>query len=287
MAVKIVVLGSSSINIKGYPEGEFNPEKDNFGRIEISYGGSGKKMAEYLGDLNITPNFITTINNNVLGSDLKSKLDESGVDTNYLLPVNSGGMIKTMTLIDDKGDLRSQIIEKPDISHLEKYIQKYGEKFSREFDVLLMELELSKKIMKKVITSFKKNKKKIYIYSTNLTQEDIDYSIFEGVECLLLNEKSAGILMGCEVSEMEIHQIQKTFKEFIMNNSIRRGIIVLHNRGTVLYDNVLNQSSFIEAHNERLVKLFSENELLFSSVVSELLKGVDLRNAVTQEDIGK
>ncbi len=280
MAEKIAVLGSTVIEVRGYAEGDFRHKESQEGKIEISYGGPGKRMAENLGKLKLSPNFISTNESNDFGSDLRIKLEENGVDTSYLLPVKSGGVGKSISISNNLGEISHYLKELRDNSHLEKYLEKYGEKFAREFDVLLLELELGEELSKKVINDFKKNKKKIFIYSMDLINKYSDYSIFEDVECILLSEESARVLLDCDVDSMEIHQIQKSFKEFIKINSARRGIIVLHQRGTVFYDNVLNQSNFLETHNEEDTSPIINNELLFSSVIAKLLKEEDLRDAI-------
>ncbi len=117
-----------------------------------------------------------------------------------------------MSFIDSKGDLISALTQRPEISHLEKYIEKYGEKFAKEFDILVLELDLSEKISKKIISSFNKNNKKIFIYSANLTEKYADFSLFSNTECVVLSEKSAGVLLGTDINSLEFHQIQKNLK---------------------------------------------------------------------------
>ena len=283
MSLKIAVVGSSFLDFKGYPEGEFNLKKNNYGVVDVAFGGVGRNIAENLGKLSVPASFISTIDNNSFGVNLKEQLEESGIDTTYLLPINSGGMGRWISLIDKNGDLISTLTQQPDISYLEKYIEKYGEKFAKEFDVLLLELDLSEKISKKIISFFKKNKRKIFIYSANMEKSYSDNLIFEDVECLVLNEKSAEKVLLCDIANMEIHQIQKTLKEFIQNNSIKRGIITLYKRGTVFYDNVLNQSSFIEESEGGSFNLVGEGEMLFSMVSAKLLKDFPLKDAVRME----
>lgn len=284
MSAKIAVIGSSFLDFKGYTQGELDLKKNNLGNIEISYGGVGKNIADNLGRFKLVPSFISTIDNNTYGSDLKVKLEESGVDTNYLLPINSGGMGRWMSFIDKNGDLISALTQRPEISHLEKYIEKYGEKFAKEFDILVLELDLSEKISKKIIGAFNKYNKKIFIYSANLIEKYSELSLFSDAECVVLSDKSAGVLLGADINSLEIHQIQKNLKEFIQNNSVKRGIITLYKRGTVFYDNILNQSSFIEASEGGLVNLTGEGEILFSKVVANLLKGMDLKDSVGKKE---
>ncbi len=283
MSAKISVVGTSFLDFKGFPEEEFNLKKNNYGKIEVSFGGVGRNIVENLGKLNLSPSFISTIDNNAFGFSMKEELEELGVDTKYLLPINSGGMGRWMSFIDMNGDLISAVTQVPEISQLEKYIEKYGEKFAKEFDVLALELDLNEKISRKLISSFKKNNKKIFVYSANTENKFSDNSIFEEIECLVFNEKSASILLSSDMLNMEIHQIQKTLKEFIQNNSAKRGIITLYKRGTVFYDNVLNQSSFIEASDGGLINLIGEGELLFSTVIANLLNGLPLKDAVRME----
>ena len=283
MSLKIAVVGSSFLDFKGYPEGEFNLKKNNYGVVDVAFGGVGRNIAENLGKLSVPASFISTIDNNSFGVNLKEQLEESGIDTTYLLPINSGGMGRWISLIEKNGNLISALTQVPDITHLEKYIEKYGEKFAKEFEVLILELDLSEKITKKLIGAFKKNNKKIFVYSANLEKEYSDNLIFEEVECLFLNEKSAEVILSCDVSNMEIHQIQKTLKEFIQNYSVKRGIITLYKRGTVFYDNVLNQSSFIEESEGGSVNLVGEGEMLFSMVTVNLLKDLPLKDAVRME----
>lgn len=283
MSLKIAVVGSSFLDFKGYPEGEFNLKKNNYGVVDVAFGGVGRNIAENLGKLSVPASFISTIDNNSFGVNLKEQLEESGIDTTYLLPINSGGMGRWISLIEKNGNLISALTQVPDITHLEKYIEKYGEKFAKEFEVLILELDLSEKITKKLIGAFKKNNKKIFVYSANLEKEYSDNLIFEEVECLFLNEKSAEVILSCDVSNMEIHQIQKTLKEFIQNYSVKRGIITLYKRGTVFHDSVLNQSSFIEESEGGSVNLVGEGEMLFSMVTVNLLKDLPLKDAVRME----
>jgi len=189
-------------------------------------------------------------------------------------------MGRWMSIIGNDNKLVSSLTQLPDNSHMEKYVEKYGEKFSKEFDTLVLELDLSEKISKKIINIFRKNKRKLFIYSANLRDEYTDKSIFEDVECLFFNERSASTFLDCNISEMEIHQIQKTFKEFIQNSSAKRGIITLYERGTVFYDNVLNQSNFIESSEGGNVNQIGEGEVLFSKVIADLLNGIDLKDAM-------
>jgi len=283
LSLKIAVVGSSFLDFKGYPEGEFNLKKNNYGVVDVAFGGVGRNIAENLGKLSVPASFISTIDNNSFGVNLKEQLEESGIDTTYLLPINSGGMGRWISLIEKNGNLISALTQVPDITHLEKYIEKYGEKFAKEFEVLILELDLSEKITKKLIGAFKKNNKKIFVYSANLEKEYSDNLIFEEVECLFLNEKSAEVILSCDVSNMEIHQIQKTLKEFIQNYSVKRGIITLYKRGTVFHDSVLNQSSFIEESEGGSVNLVGEGEMLFSMVTVNLLKDLPLKDAVRME----
>lgn len=283
----IAVFGSSVIEVKGYLEEELGNEKNYSGKVEISYGGSGKKIAENLGKIALSPVYISTTDSSNFGSEIKVQLEDSNVNTNYLLPVKAGGVGKSMSFVNKKGEIFYGVKENLEISHLETYIEKYGEKFSREFSNLILELELSEKISKKLISNFKKNKSKIFIYSIDLVDKPSDYSLFEEVECLMMSEKSAASLLECQLASMEIHQIQKTFKEFIKNNNAKRGIIVLYKRGIIFYDNVLNQSNFIECNDEEGLKMNNDEELLFSSIISGVLKGIELRDILVKEEIFK
>ena len=281
MPDKIAVIGSSFIDCKSYLKDVYDPQGKNYGKTEFVHGGIGRNIAENMADLDCEVSFISTIDNSSFGLDMAEKLKNKGVETEHLLPVKEGAMGIWTAMINHEGLLQCSVTQLPDFGHLEKYLEKYAEKFAKFYPAVLLELDMSEKITSKVISAFKKHKRNIFVYGSNPDKAVSDHNLYSHISCIVVNEDVAAKMLGQDIRQMEVHIIQKALKEFIQQHEIERGIITLNKRGSVFYDNLSNQSGYIEPIETEVIDTSGAGEALFAATTAAVLQGLSLKDAVT------
>ena len=63
---KIVVIGTTFVDIKGYPLSEYIPNGRNAGRIEFFHGGVGRNIAEDVANMGGSVCFVSTADDSML-----------------------------------------------------------------------------------------------------------------------------------------------------------------------------------------------------------------------------
>ncbi len=280
MSEKIAVIGSSFVDCKSYLQEEYNPQGRNYGTVEVVHGGIGRNIAVNMADLEFNVSFISTIDNSSFGHDFLEKLNKKNINTEHILPINDKGMGFWMAIVNPDGLLQTSVTQLPDIKHLETYIDKYAEKFARLYQTVLLELDLSEKITSKMINACKKNKRSLFVYSANAEFAITDDSLLQDLACFVINEEVASKMFDEDVADIEVHIVQKRLKEFVQNHNIQRGIVTLSQRGSVFYDNLHNQSGYIEPFEVTVVDTSGAGEALFSATAAGLLQGVILKDAI-------
>ena len=86
----IVVIGAVFVDIKGYPEGFFNPKDRNVGRVEHIHGGGGRNVAEDIANCELRPTFVSLVDKSGAGEDVIRKLGTHKVNTDYIRKTRNG-----------------------------------------------------------------------------------------------------------------------------------------------------------------------------------------------------
>ena len=84
---KVIVIGTIFLDIKGYPEGKFDPSGRNAGRISYVHGGVGRNAAVDLAGLGCRPVFISMCEDDAFGKDIMANLKSCGLNTEYIINI--------------------------------------------------------------------------------------------------------------------------------------------------------------------------------------------------------
>ena len=66
----IVVIGSTFVDIKGYPMGQYIPDGRNAGSIENVHGGVARNVVENIANIELRPSFVSLVDDNGAGLDV-------------------------------------------------------------------------------------------------------------------------------------------------------------------------------------------------------------------------
>ena len=63
----IVVIGTSFVDLKGFPDNVYIPKGRNAGRVEIIHGGVGRNVVEDIANVELEPKFVSLIDKSEMG----------------------------------------------------------------------------------------------------------------------------------------------------------------------------------------------------------------------------
>ena len=77
----ITVIGTTFVDIKGYPFSEFIPAGRNAGRIIEVHGGVSRNIVEDIANIGLTCTYVSTVDESGIGAGVISRLGEHGCNT--------------------------------------------------------------------------------------------------------------------------------------------------------------------------------------------------------------
>lgn len=101
----VLVIGASSLDVKGYSQGSLEKGTSNRGRIRSSLGGVARNIAENLACLGVPTILISAVGDDGSGKRLLAQTTDSGVDTSHVLIDPEGRTGSYMAILDRQGGL--------------------------------------------------------------------------------------------------------------------------------------------------------------------------------------
>ena len=156
----IVVIGAVFVDIKGFPEDIYIPDGRNAGRIEYIHGGVSRNVVEDIANIELRPTFLGIVDDSALGSDVIHKLQNHKVNTEYMLTIPNG-MGTWLAVFDHSGNLAGSISQRPNLMPILDLLEEKGDEIFANADSVIVEVDMDRDIIKKVVALSKKHNKKL------------------------------------------------------------------------------------------------------------------------------
>jgi len=238
--LKIIVVGTIFLDIKGYADGDFKTASRNIGRIEYVHGGVGRNVAEDLAALGCRPVFISMSEDNPFGRDIVKRLNDAGVNTDYIMNVPEG--IGTwMAIFNNDNDVYASISKRQDLRPLISVLEEKGDEIFSGCQGLMLEMDVDENLVRKVFELAEKYRVDVYgvISNMDIAKQRLEY--IRKTRCFICNRYEAGILFDCHFPADDPAAVLKTLKEQMRRLSISCMIVTLDKDGSVY---AVNRSSF-------------------------------------------
>ena len=189
----IVVIGTVFVDIKGFPDDVYNPTGRNAGRVETVHGGVGRNVAEDIANVELRPRFVSVVDDTASGTEVLHKLQNHKVNTDYVLR-RPDGMGIWLAVFDNTGDLAGSISKRPDMDDLVTLLDEKGDEIFADADSIVVEIDMDKEIIKRVIHYAQKYGKKLFAVVSNMVIASQRRDFLHHIDCFVCNVQEAGIL---------------------------------------------------------------------------------------------
>ena len=274
------VIGVVFLDIKGFPYGSYDPRGTNLGNIVMTHGGVARNVAENLANLGENVDMITMVDDDALGNEMKSRLEEAGVSLENAIITPRKGMGMWLAVFNEQNDLTGSISHMPKPDLMEKAFFEKGEEMIQNADTVVLEMDVSEKLAERVIELCNRYHKKVYVIVANmrviLARRDLMYK----TSCVILNEIEAGRLFDANLQHLTPDQMLASAKPLAEKAGIRQMVVTMGVSGCVYMD----FERLFFGHCPPIPTVVQDTtgagDAFFSATVTALSNGKSLEDAV-------
>ncbi len=275
----MLVIGAVFVDVKGFAREKYMPEGRNVGDVQVVAGGVCRNVAENLVKLGQPVQFVSMVDDNALGRDVREGLEAIGVDASHVIAADRG-MGMWLAILDEKGDLAGSISRQPEFSPLEAYLDAHGEAIMAVTDGLVLEFDMNAAIAEKVMVLAERFDKPVYSIVGNMgvILKHTDY--LQRVACFICNEMEAGRLFDMDLTRIPPGDMLSVLRVESARRGIPRMVVTMGGQGSVYVDNRTGECGICPAEHVNVVDTTGAGDAFFSAAVAALMRGRPLSEAV-------
>lgn len=273
----IVVIGSTFVDIKGFPQDAYIPDGRNVGHIEYVHGGVSRNVAEDIANVELRPTYVGIVDNTPLGDAVIQKLQNHKVNTDYVLSLPDG-MGTWLAIFDNNGDVAGSISQRPNMMPLLDVLEEKGDEIFENADSIIVEVDLDSLIIKKVLQLSKKYNKKVYGVVSNMSIAAERRDLMKKFNCVICNQLEAGILFADDYSKKTPEELSNIISDKAMSAKFPSIIVTMGSQGAV-YADCNGLKGVCPAKKIQVKDTTGAGDAFFAGVVIGLTYGKDLASS--------
>lgn len=276
----IALFGTIFMDIKGFSAHTYDPVGRNVGAIKFIHGGVGRNVAENLGVLRMPVTFVSTLDDNANGAEVIRRLEKNQINTACVKRVEKAGMGLWMAILDQQGNLAGSISQMPDLKIFEAFVEEHGEEIIAKATHVVAEIDLNEAIARKVIAFAKVLGRPVYGIPGNLEVALHHKEILSDLECFICNDIEAAKIFDAALDLNDVEQIKIELAKFVQATKVRSMIVTMGDKGAVYYQLGMKEAAYQKVKPVTMVDSTGAGDAFFSGVVSALVKGSTIGEAV-------
>lgn len=274
----IVVLGAVFVDIKGFPEDVYIPDGRNAGKVEYVHGGVSRNVVEDIANIELRPTFLGIVDHSALGEEVIHKLQRHKVNTEYMQTV-PGGMGTWLAVFDHDGDVAGSISQRPDLTPILTILEEKGDEIISQCDSVVIEVDMEKEIVKKVVLLCEKYNKKLYGVVSNMSIAIERRDFLQKFDCFICNQQEAGMFFSDDYNDKTPDEMQDILADCLKHANISSMVVTMGGQGAVFADkNGLR--GFCPARSVQVKDTTGAGDSFCAGVASGLTYGNTLKEAV-------
>lgn len=231
----IVVIGATFMDIKGFPEGLYIPDGRNVGRVEQIHGGVARNVAEDIANVELRPTFVSIVDDTPLGEAVVRKLRNHKVNTDYIL-TRADGMGVWLAVFDNHGDVAGSISRRPNMLPLVDLLESKGDEIFAAADSVVLEVDLDKEIVKKVLELAQRHGCKRFALISNMSIAVERRDFLQKFDCFICNRQEAGMFFVDDYTGRTREEMSEILSEKVRQAKIPAMVVTLGAEGAVYAD---------------------------------------------------
>ena len=275
----MLVIGAVFVDVKGFSNGTYLPEGTNVGDVQVTAGGVCRNVAENLARMGEDVRFLSMVDDNAMGRDVRDSLAALGIDTEHVLSAERG-MGMWLAILDEHGDLRGSVSRQPDFRSLESYIEERGEALVSECDGIVLGYDTNAAITARILHLAEQHDKPVYGLVGNMGVILHHPEYLRRSACFICNENEAGRLFNRPIEGMTPEALLPLLVQESRNAGIPAMVITMGPDGAVYVDHRSGEFGRCPAMSVDMVYSTGAGDAFFTGVAAMLSKKRPLSQAV-------
>lgn len=276
--MSIVVMGSAFMDVKGFPLDEYIPTGRNAGRVEYVHGGVGRNVAEDIANVELRPIYLGIVDDTPLGAAVLQKLKNHKVNCDYTLTIPDG-MGTWLAVFDNNGDVAGSISKRPNMFPLLGVLENKGDEIFAQAESVVLEVDLDKAVVKKVLELCEKHGTKAYGLVSNMSIAIQRRDFLQKFDCFICNQLEAGQLFLEEYEEKTPEEMRDILAEKVQRANIPSMVVTMGGQGAVYADRKGNKG-ICPAKNVVVKDTTGAGDAFCSGVVIGLTYGKTMEESI-------
>lgn len=231
----IVVIGAAFVDIKGFPQDNYIPNGRNVGRVEYIHGGVARNVVEDIANVELRPTYLGIVDDTPMGEAVVQKLRNHKVNCDYVMTIPDG-MGTWLAVFDNNGDVAGSISKRPNMLPLVDLLEEKGDEIFANADAAVLEVDLDKALVKKVLELAKKHGKKLFALVSNMSLAAERRDFLKQFDCFICNKQEAGMFFFDDYSGKSREEMCDILAEKVVQAQIPAMVVTLGGEGAVYAD---------------------------------------------------
>lgn len=228
----IVVIGAAFMDIKGFPQDTYFANGRNVGRIEYVHGGVARNVVEDIANAELRPTFLGIVDDGPMGAAVLQKLKNHKVDVEHVLTLPDG-MGTWLAVFDNNGDVAGSISKRPDMLPLVTLLEEKGDAIFGGADSVVLEVDLDKPIVKKVVELAARHRIPLYGLVSNMSIAAERRDLLQQFSCFICNQQEAGLLFLDDYAGISPQEMCDILAEKVVAARIPAMVVTMGAEGAV------------------------------------------------------
>ncbi len=274
----IVVIGTSFVDIKGFPEDAYIPTGRNVGRVEYIHGGVARNVVEDIANVELRPTYVGTVDDSPMGQDVLMKLKKHKVNCDYVV-CHPDGLGLWLAVFDNNGDVAGSISKRPNAYPIVDLLERRGDEIFSQAHSVVLQVDLHKDIVKKVFELAEKYHTKLYALVSNMSIAAERRDFLQKFDCFICNQQEAGMLFLDHYEDKNPQEMEQILLDRVMRANIPAMVVTLGGDGAV-YAERTGQSGYCPARRVQVKDTTGAGDAFCAGVSIGLTYGKSLGQAV-------
>ena len=274
----IVVIGAAFMDIKGFPQDIYIPDGRNVGRIEFVHGGVARNVVEDIANMELRPTYVGIVDDSPMGDAVKQKLINHKVNVDYVLTIPDG-MGTWLAVFDNNGDVAGSISRRPNMLPVVDLLEEKGDEIFGSADSVVLEVDLDKELVKKVLDLGDKHHVKKFALVSNMSLAAQRRDLLKRFDCLICNQLEAGILFADDYSEKTPEELCEIIAAKVNQATFPAMVVTMGGDGSV-YANCDGEKGVCPARKVHVKDTTGAGDAFCAGVAAGMTYGKTLAEAV-------
>ena len=270
----IVVIGSTFVDIKGYPDSQYIPAGRNAGRVRQVHGGVARNVAEDIANVELRPTFVTVLDHSGTSTDVLDKLRRHHVNTDYVRRTDDG-LGTWLAIFDNRGDVVSSISRRPELLAIGDILDEKGDEIFENADSIVVEIDMAVPLLKQIFALAERYGKDIYAVVSNMSIAMERRDLLKRVACVVCNLQEAELLFSEEYEDMTSEEFQFVLVRRVQQAQIPRMVVTMGGDGAV-YASLDGESGVCPAGKVDVIDTTGAGDSFFAGIAIGLTYGKSL-----------